>query len=130
MLRTDQRRRAVFICYRQELTKAPVGEGASKDTPMPGYCRELVEGVADNLVEIDKLISKHAQGWSIDRIAPLERCIMRVALYEIAYRSDIPHEVAIDEAVEIAKRYCGIDAPGFINGILGSALEEVKGRVT
>ena len=57
--------------------------------------------------------------WRIDRIAPLERAILRVALYEILHRPDVPDEVAIDEAVETAKLYCGAEAPGFVNGILG-----------
>ena len=66
------------------------------------------------------MIARHAKGWDLDRIAPLERNVMRVALYEIEHSDDVPTEVAIDEAVEIAKEYCGADAPGFVNGILGA----------
>ena len=65
-------------------------------------------------------------GWELERIAPLERSIMRVALYEIRDRDDIPTEVAIDEAVNLAKEFCGADAPGFVNGILGSAARELE----
>ena len=72
--------------------------------------------------ELDGLIARHAQGWSLERIAPLERNIMRVALYEALHREDIPVEVAIDEAVELSKEYCGAEAPGFVNGILGAAV--------
>ena len=67
---------------------------------------------------------RHSTGWSLERIAPLERSIMRTALYEALHRDDVPVEVAIDEAVELAKQYCGADAPGFVNGVLGAALEE------
>ena len=74
--------------------------------------------------ELDDLISRHSTGWSLERIAPLERSIMRTALYEALHRDDVPVEVAIDEAVELAKQYCGADAPGFVNGVLGAALEE------
>ena len=64
-------------------------------------------------------------GWTLDRIAPLERNILRVALYEMLHREDVPAEVAIDEAIEAAKELCGAEAPGFINGILGSAHREL-----
>ena len=68
---------------------------------------------------MDELISRASEGWALDRIAPLERAILRVALYEIVHRPDVPDEVAIDEAVEAAKIYCGTEAPGFVNGVLG-----------
>jgi len=59
----------------------------------------------------------------VERLAPLDLNVLRVALYEIEF-TDVPHEVAIDEAVEIAKEYCGADAPGFINGVLGAIVRE------
>ena len=62
----------------------------------------------------------------MDRIAPLERSILRTALYEILYRPDIPDEVAIDEAVEAAKTFCGTDAPGFVNGVLGGVVRQLE----
>jgi N utilization substance protein B len=71
------------------------------------------------------LISDQAIDWSIDRIAPLERALLRTALYEILYRPDVPDEVAIDEAVETAKVYCGSEAPGFVNGILGGVVRRL-----
>ena len=73
---------------------------------------------------IDALIARHSQGWALDRIAPLERNILRVALHELLSRDDVPAEVAIDEAIEAAKELCGADAPGFVNGILGAAHRE------
>jgi transcription antitermination protein NusB len=92
------------------------------------FTRELVEGVLKERPELDELIGRHASGWSLDRIAPLERNILRVALYELLHRDDIPAEVAIDEAVEAAKELCSADAPGFVNGILGAVQrEEVAG---
>jgi N utilization substance protein B len=62
--------------------------------------------------------------WTVERIAPLDRNVMRVALYEMGHRDDVPVEVAIDEAVELAKEYCGADAPKFVNGVLGAAARE------
>src|SRR5215210_7608499 len=84
------------------------------------FTHELVEGVDRNLEEIDGLIRAHAEGWTLERIAPLERNIMRVALFELLHRDDIPDEVAIDEAVEAAKELCAAEAPAFVNGILGA----------
>ena len=80
--------------------------------------------VEEQRPELDELIARHSKGWALERIAPLERSIMRTALYEALHEDDVPVEVAIDEAVELAKEYCGADAPGFVNGILGAALAE------
>ena len=121
MRRTDQRRDAVFACYQRDVTGHPLEELVGEAKP---FTRELAEGVEANRDALDELIGRHARGWEPQRIAPLERNIMRVALYEIRWRDDVPTEVAIDEAVELAKRYCGTDAPGFVNGILGAAVKE------
>ena len=83
--------------------------------------------------ELDGLIRSHASGWSLERIAPLERSILRVGLAELLHADElpgdhaIPPEGAIDEAVETAKRFCGAEAPAFVNGILGAVLREVDG---
>jgi transcription antitermination protein NusB len=118
MKRSDQRRDAVFAVYQHEVTGRPLEELLEGAKP---FTRELAQDVVANRAELDELIARHSKGWSIDRIAPLERSIMRVALYEALHRDDIPVEVAIDEAVELTKEYCGADAPGFVNGILGAA---------
>ncbi len=72
--------------------------------------------------ELDALISRASEGWALERIAPLERSILRVALYEVLHRPDVPDEVALDEAVEAAKVFCGTDAPAFVNGVLGGVV--------
>ncbi len=108
--------------YQDEVRNRPVGvEAPAGATP---FTRELVEGVARERERLDALIDRHAVDWSVDRIAPLERNILRVALYELLERDDIPAEVAIDEAVEAAKELCSADAPRFVNGILGAALRQ------
>ena len=121
MRRSDQRRDAVFALYQHEVTGRPAGELLREAKP---YTRELAEAVEENRADLDQLIAGHSQNWSLNRIAPLERNIMRVALYEALHVEDVPIEVAIDEAVELAKEYCGAEAPGFVNGVLGAALEE------
>jgi transcription antitermination protein NusB len=119
--RSEQRREAVFALYQHEVTGRDLGELLGDAKP---YTRQLAEDVEAHRSELDDLIARHAQNWSLERIAPLERSIMRTALYEALHSEDVPVEVAIDEAVELAKQYCGADAPGFVNGVLGAALEE------
>jgi N utilization substance protein B len=121
MRRSDQRKDAVFALYQHEVTGRDLGDLLSEAKP---YTRRLAEEVEKNRSDLDELISRYSQNWTLERIAPLERSIMRVALYEAQQIDDVPVEVAIDEAVELAKEYCGTDAPGFVNGVLGAALEE------
>ncbi len=121
MRRSDQRRDAVFACYQRDVTGRSLQELLGEARP---FTRELAEAVESRREELDETIGRHARGWELERIAPLELNMMRVALYEIEYSGDVPDEVAIDEAVEIAKEYCGADAPGFVNGILGAIVRE------
>lgn len=87
------------------------------DTVTP-YARELVQGVQKNLKELDLRISAASQNWSVARMARADRNILRLTAYEILYTTDIPISVAIDEAIEIAKRYGTDDSPNFVNGVL------------
>ena len=141
MRRTDQRRAAVFSGYQHEVTGMPladlvergpfagerngVKESPVASGPLTDFARDLVLGVEQHRDELDRMIEEHAVDWSVDRIAPLERSILRTALYEILHRDDVPVEVAIDEAVETAKVFCGTEAPGFVNGILGGVVREL-----
>jgi len=120
MRRSEQRRDAVFASYQRDITGRPLEELVEGARPLT---RELAAGVDEHREELDEAIEEHAKGWTVDRIAPLDLNVMRVALYEIEY-ADTPVEVAIDEAVELAKEYCGADAPGFVNGILGAIARE------
>jgi N utilization substance protein B len=118
MRRTDQRRAAMVALYQHEVTHRPVQDVMPRDASV--FTRELVDGVLHEQETLDRLIERYAVNWSLDRIAPLERSILRVALYEMRHRPDVPDEVAIDEAVEAAKELCAAEAAGFINGILGA----------
>lgn len=84
------------------------------------YIRSMVLGVADHGAELDGYIEKYAKGWRFSRIDRVAAAIMRVTMYEILYRPDVPNKVAINEAVEIAKGYVDEDVVKFMNGILGS----------
>jgi N utilization substance protein B len=120
MRRSDQRRDAVFASYQRDVTGRPLDELIADARPLT---RELAEGVDEHREDLDETIAAHAKGWTVDRIAPLDLNVMRVALYEIE-EGLAPPEVAINEAIEIAKEYCGADAPKFINGILGAIVRE------
>ncbi len=82
------------------------------------YAIELLQGVSSNLERLDLMISEAATNWRLSRIAPTDRNLLRIAVYEMLERDDVPPQVAINEAVEIAKRFAGEDSPKFINGVL------------
>ena len=119
MRRSDQRRAAVVALYQSEVTGRPPLELVERTAR--AFTREIVEGVERDRLDLDAVIEHYSVGWSLDRIAPLEKSILRVALHELTSRSDVPPEVAIDEAVEAAKELCSAETPKFVNGVLGSA---------
>lgn len=123
MRRSDQRRDAVFALYQRDVTGRTLDELLEGSKP---FTRELAEGVDGEIPTLDAAIGRLSRGWELDRIASLERNILRTALFEIHHRDDVPVEVAIDEAVGLAKEFCGVDAPAFVNGILGSVAREVE----
>ena len=130
MRRSEQRRAAVFALYQHDLTGQSLTDTLGRDAGL--FSRALAHAAADRAPELDEVISRHARGWSAERIQPLERSILRVALVEMLHGEEVPAEDpispegAIDEAVESAKTFCGADAPGFVNGILDAILREVR----
>ena len=116
----------MFALYQHDVTDRPLDELFESAAP---FTRALAHATVDNREELDELIERHAHGWTLDRIAPLERAILRAALLEMLHpeyvegEKPIPPEGAIVEAVEIAKAFCGAEAPGFVNGLLGSVLQ-------
>ncbi|MHB0939043.1 MAG: transcription antitermination factor NusB [Armatimonadota bacterium] len=92
------------------------------------FARELVRGVLAHRAAIDEVIVKYAKGWPIDRMAAIERNILRISLHEIMNVADIPDSVSVDEAVEIAKHYASDESGKFVNGILGAYLRGVPGE--
>ena len=129
--RTEQRRAAVWALYQSDLLGCDLGDTLPREVNM--FTLALAEQVLEHQPELDGLIRRHAADWTLERIAPLERSILRVALLELLYpeivpgESPIPPEGAINEAVETAKRFCGAAAPGFVNGVLGAVLRERVG---
>ncbi len=127
--RSEQRRAAAFALYQHELTSRSLNDVLGRDAAP--YTRALAHATEDYADELDAHIERHAKGWTLDRIAPLERAILRVALLEMLHPDIVPADRpippagAIDEAVETAKRFCGADAPGFVNGILNAVLQNM-----
>jgi N utilization substance protein B len=128
--RTDQRRAAAFALYQAQVTGRELDDLFERDAST--FTRALAFAAQDYAPDLDAVIARHARGWTVDRIAPLEKAIMRIALLEMLHPDaapadqPIPPEGAIDEAVETAKTFCGAEAPGFVNGILGAALREIR----
>lgn len=132
--RTLAREFAVQILYRMDVTRD--NEELSLDNfwrsrseenieeAVSDFTAELVKGVAKNLDEIDKKITKFAANWQLNRMPVVDRNILRLSCYELAFRDDIPPKVSINEAVELAKKYSGLDSGKFVNAILDKIKQE------
>jgi N utilization substance protein B len=82
------------------------------------FAADLVKGVTEKLGPIDELLTAKSKNWSLVRMARVDLCILRIAIFELLYRSDIPKNVTINEAIEVAKKFGTEDSPSFVNGIL------------
>ena len=127
MKRSKQREQAFILVYES------LFNGNSPDTAelyrenveeLGEYAEALYNGVCEKADELDEYISNVLKGWKLNRIPKINLAILRIAVYEIKYVEDVPESVAINEAVELAKKYSGKEDSAFINGILGSALRE------
>jgi transcription antitermination protein NusB len=130
MRRSEQRRAAVIAVYQHDLTGRALEESFAPNDS--GFVRALARAAAERAEELDAVIDRNAHGWSVERIQPLERSILRVALIEMLHpgavpaEEPIPPEGAIEEAVESAKIFCASEAPGFVNGVLAAVLRELR----
>ena len=128
--RKQARRDAVFLLYQTEVTDLPMADLVKGQKLREGYAPDeftikAVAGVLRDRAALDEELEAHSKGWSLDRVAPLELSILRLALWEI--RSEVsPPEVAIDEAVRLAKRYSTDEAGAFVNGVLGGCLRGTR----
>ncbi len=129
--RTDQRREAAFALYEAEVSGRTVDE-VLEAREAPEFTAALAGAADAHRERLGGLIARNATGWELDRIAALERSIMLVALAEVAYPGAVPSDApippagAIEEAVEVAKEYCGSSAPAFVNGVLNAAFDELR----
>jgi transcription antitermination protein NusB len=119
--RRAARRTAFFLLYQWDVTGQPLG--SLYEGEVDPYARELAEGVAAHAAELDAAISATAIDWPAERLGAVERNVLRIALYELD-EGLVPVEVAIDEAIRLAKRYATEEAAKLINGILGTIVRE------
>ena len=127
--RSKARKRAVDVLYEADVrgtdpVRTLAERLAAADPPVPDYAVELVEGVTGHRDRIDRLLGEHSEGWTVDRMPPVDRAVLRLALYELLWRDDVPDAVVIDEAVELAKSLSTEESPRFVNGVLGRVLRE------
>ncbi|MBB2939158.1 N utilization substance protein B [Amycolatopsis bartoniae] len=119
------RRRAVEMLYEaaqrslDPVTLLADRVGSIEVDPVGDYTISLVEGVTKHRERIDELLAEHAQGWTLDRMPPVDLAVLRVGVYELLWSADVPDPVAIDEAVGLAKELSTDDSPRFVNGVLG-----------
>jgi len=121
--RREARRTALELLYQWDLTGQPLA--SLHDGHVDPFALELAEGVAANAEELDRRITAASDEWPADRLGVVERNIVRLGLFELE-RGDVPVEVAIDEAVTLAKRYASEDAGRLVNGILGRVVREAQ----
>ena len=129
--RRKAREKAVILLYQKDLLKKSPEEIVENDQlvgkKFDEFSLKLINGVTDNLKEIDGIIKATVQNWSLDRIAVIDRNILRLAIYEMIHEDDIPLKVSVDEAIEIAKSLGQKpDTPKFINGVLGKFLNDIS----
>ena len=121
--RRGARRAALFALYQWDVTGQPLASLYEDD--VDAYTKELAEGVVAEVDDLDATIGEASSDWRPERLGALERNILRIALYELD-RDEVPLEVAIDEAVRLARRYASEDAAKLVNGILGKVAKEAK----
>ncbi|MGH2703776.1 MAG: transcription antitermination factor NusB [Actinomycetota bacterium] len=129
--RRGARKVALDILYEQEMGAAPLEELVDRFRSDPSfeYAETLVQGVTEHREDVDRLISGYAQGWKLERMPVIDRILLRLAIFEILFLPGFPAPVAINEAVELAKRYSTDDSSRFINGVLGRIVERESTRV-
>ena len=132
-IRRKARELALNALYQGEMTETPVAEkfpllcdNFEVNKKAVPYGQQLVDGITNNWDAIDKKIADSAVNWRLSRMSVLDRNIIRLATYEMLFQDDVPAHVAINEAVELAKRFCADDSPSFINGILDAILKTIE----
>jgi N utilization substance protein B len=134
MKRRKAREAALQVMYACEISQTPPSENLesfwkNKDASaeIKEFTDSLCKGAWRHVRELDDLISEHTENWSISRLATVDRCILRLAIYELLYRPDIPPPVTINEAIELARKFSTSDSPKFVNAILDK-INKVKGN--
>lgn len=125
--RSEAREQAVMLLYEAEQRSVSAVQLVAERRIVSGDLTALlVDGVESNRESIDAMIVANARGWSLERMPALDRAILRMGLFELTGRTDVPTAVVIDEAVELAKRFSTDDSGKFVNGVLAAVAREVR----
>jgi N utilization substance protein B len=126
--RREARRQAIDVLYQADATgadpRAVLEAWRSAGREVDPFARELVDGVAADAAELDEILAAHSEHWSLERMASVDRVVLRLAIHEILHRDDVPAAVSIDEAVRAAKDLSTEESGAFVNGILGRIASE------
>jgi transcription antitermination protein NusB len=127
--RSKARKRAVDVLYESDARGVPstttlAERIALADPPVNEYTVSLVEGIEANRTRIDEILAEYAEGWTIPRMPGVDRAVLRLGVYELLWREDVPDAVTIDEAVELAKSLSTDESPRFVNGVLARVLRD------
>jgi len=127
--RSKARKRAVDVLYESDARGVPATTTLAErialaDPPVNEYTVTLVEGVEANRARIDEILAEYAEGWTIPRMPGVDRAVLRLGVYELLWREDVPDAVTIDEAVELAKSLSTDESPRFVNGVLARVLRD------
>ena len=123
--RRKSRQAALELLYQREIVGGRIADAVAgyvripTNKPLPDFCRRLLGGIEVNQRTIDDIIDVNADNWALERLPLIDRNILRIAIYEMLYESDIPVSVSINEAIELAKKYGSPESGKFINGVLG-----------
>lgn len=127
--RSKARKRAVDVLYEADVRSVdPASTLRTRvelaDPPISDFTVELVEGTGEHRARIDEILAAYAEGWTIDRMPGVDRAVLRLGVYELLWRDDVPDAVVIDEAVELAKSLSTDESPRFVNGVLARVLRD------
>ena len=125
--RREARERALALCYEHEVKGEPLPPLLA-DLPVPPdpYAELLTRGVDEHLDELDAMLATYSERWAVERMPAIDRALLRLGAYELAYQPDLPVGVVIDEAVDLAHRYSTQDSGRFVNGLLSRIAEELR----
>ena len=125
--RSDARERALILLYEAESkSMAPTDVAEAQVLPVDSLTQLLIAGVEQNGRDIDDLIAAHAKGWTLQRMPTIDRNVLRIGIFELMSRPEVPVAVVIDEAVELAKRFSTDDSGRFVNGVLSAIAPKVR----
>jgi len=122
--RTKARKRALDVLHAADALDESALETLAAEADVPSFTRELVEGVTEHRSELDELIRRYADRWALERMPIVDRNLLRLGIFELLYRPDVPAAAAINEAVELAKLLSTEDSGRFVNGLLGRVARE------